>query len=1059
MTVTDPMPTTAPEDGPVLSVVVPVHDAESTLAECLDSVLGQSLADLEVICVDDGSTDGSAAILRGYAARDPRVRVLSQPNLHAGPARNAGLAAASGRWVHFLDADDRVLPFAYEVLVRKAERAGLDVLRCAAIDWDEGRGCYVEVPRDSLSKLRPGDFGRLVGCEEGSPLWQVSVAPWSAVYRRSFLVERGIRFNDLICVNDRSFFAAVLTCARRTMVARDRLVWHRVGQAGSLRGVRARHFDCEFRSIDVVVARLAADDVPLEVQGRVLAAEFADLGVWLRRFCDGSPEGDAIARQAAAYVGTYDGPFAHLLRAAYRDALRAVATGRAGGDPAPEARPVREACAHPKVSVAVPVCNVEDYLSDALHCLVTQTLDDIEFVCVDDGSTDGSAAILREFAALDGRIRVLSGPNGGYGRAMNRAIDAARGDYLGILEPDDLVPPTMYAELLAEAERSRADLVKADFCRFVVAPDGSLVERPCRLSADLGDYGRVLRPLDEPRTFQFPMNTWSGIYAVPFLRRWHIRHNETPGASYQDNGFWFKTFCRAERALFVGRTYYMNRRDNPNSSMFSRGKMWCVTEEYRLIGEWLDEDPALRERVDPIFQQKRFSNLMVTYRRLAPELQPEYLRHISDELAGPLAEGRLHEEAFPPAQWAQLHEIVADPDGWGSRVRVSAVMPVHDAEPHLREALDGLLARNEVPFELICVDDGSTDGSLAILREYEARDARVRVVSQTNAGAGAARNAGMALARGEYLAFLDADDVFEPHMLRVAYERAHLLGADVVVWRSDDLDDGTGLRTPAPHTIKRELLPAEEPFAGADIELNVFRAFVGWPWDKLFRADFVRERGLRFQELRTTNDALFVFSAIVGAGRICTVDEVLAHHRRAVGSLSVTRERSWWCFHEALLALRARLREWGLWDRREQDFVNYALYFSLWQLHTLRGPAYRELHAALRGGWLEELGVLGHGMDYFYDRGDWECLCHLLELDAEGYLQWRAGELEARLRARRPVEQGAARELAAERRRADRLARELERVRSSTGWRVGRALTWPFRALKRRLQDGPARSG
>ena len=1062
---------------PKLSAIVSVRAAAADLAlETLDSALGQSLDDLEVVCVCDGPVPDP---LRARAAQDPRVRALEAAGASVGAARNLGLAGATGDYVHFLDAGDRVLPWAYEVVVRKAERRGADVVRCAGTVWDEARGCHVGDPRATLEGLRPGDFGRVLGAEGPDVLLRAGVETSLVLWRRAYLEARGLAFAELEHAGERPLWAAVVAGGGRLMVERDRLC--RLWRAGTPRkeGAWEARVSCQCRAFELVGARCAADGAPAELCERVLAAEAARVGELLRECAAeaaarlGADRSPAASRGGAAAPLTddpelaralgaaldlaraSDAPFSHLLRAELRD-VRADLARHVVARPLPEARPERPSCAHPKVTVAVPVCNVEDYLSEALHSLVTQTLDDIEFVCVDDGSTDGSAAILREFAALDGRIRVLSGPNGGYGHAMNRAIDAARGDYLGILEPDDFVPPAMYAELLAEAERSRADLVKADFHRFAVGPDGELVCRLERLSPDASLYGRVLRPLDEQRAFQLVMNTWSGIYSVSFLRRWHIRHNETPGASYQDNGFWFKTFCRAERALFVRRPYYMNRRDNPNSSMFSRGKMWCVTEEYRLIGEWLDEDPVLRAQVEPIFYQKKLSNLMVTYRRLAPELQGEYLCHIRDELAGPLERGLVSRELVGEALWQQLAEIVADPVAYHERVRVSVVMPVHDDEAHLRETLDGLLVRNEVAFELICVDDGSTDGSLAILREYEARDARVRVTSQANAGAGAARNAGMALARGEYLAFLDADDIYDPSMLRQAYDRGHAQGADVVVVGADEYHDDTGAYVPTPWTIHDRLLPAERPFSADDVELDLFKAFVGWPWDKLFRREFVVENGLRFQEIRTSNDMLFVFSAVARAERITVVRDVLAHHRKASGTLSVTREQSWWFFHEALLALRAQLREWGLWDVREQDFVNYALHACLWNLHSLRGPAYHELYDALRGGWLEELGVAGRPRGYFYAAGEWESLQKLVSLTSEEYLFWRLGELGRRPPAR-AEDAEATHELAAERRRADRLARELERVRASTGWRVGRALTWPFRALKRRLQDGPAR--
>ena len=91
---------------PKISVIIPIYNSEKYLEECLDSILNQTLKDIEIICVDDGSTDNSLTILENYAQRDKRIQIFSQQNLHAGIARNHGLEKASGEYVHFMDSDD-----------------------------------------------------------------------------------------------------------------------------------------------------------------------------------------------------------------------------------------------------------------------------------------------------------------------------------------------------------------------------------------------------------------------------------------------------------------------------------------------------------------------------------------------------------------------------------------------------------------------------------------------------------------------------------------------------------------------------------------------------------------------------------------------------------------------------------------------------------------------------------------------------------------------------------------------------------------------------------------
>lgn len=117
-------------------------------------------------------------------------------------------------------------------------------------------------------------------------------------------------------------------------------------------------------------------------------------------------------------------------------------------------------------------------------------------------------------------------------------------------------------------------------------------------------YNVVFDPSNEPEALRYVMNTWSGIYRNEFLRKYNIRHHETPGASFQDNGFWIQTFCFAKRAMILDKPYYMNRRDNPNSSVNSPEKVYCMNEEYKYIKAILSKDPELWDRFKGYYSLK-----------------------------------------------------------------------------------------------------------------------------------------------------------------------------------------------------------------------------------------------------------------------------------------------------------------------------------------------------------------------------------------------------------------------------------------------------------------------
>lgn len=204
----------------LLSIIIPVYNAERYLQSCLDSILKQSFQDVEVICVDDGSKDGSLAVLTGYKAKDSRITVLRQDNGGQGAARNLGLKIAQGDYVYFMDADDELLATNMcECLHNEVVREGLDVLFFdAEICYDEGMENMVIV--DSGHYIRRHNYSSVYMGRELLVLFlkkrEYSESSCLAIYRRSFLEENNIRFpSERIFYEDNIFMTRVLLAAKR----------------------------------------------------------------------------------------------------------------------------------------------------------------------------------------------------------------------------------------------------------------------------------------------------------------------------------------------------------------------------------------------------------------------------------------------------------------------------------------------------------------------------------------------------------------------------------------------------------------------------------------------------------------------------------------------------------------------------------------------------------------------------------------------------------------------------------------------------------------------------
>lgn len=330
------------------------------------------------------------------------------------------------------------------------------------------------------------------------------------------------------------------------------------------------------------------------------------------------------------------------------------------------------------------------YLEECMESIIHQTLKDTEIICINDGSTDNSLHILEQYANQDDRIILINKENGGYGIAMNIGLEKATGEYIGIVEPDDFVPVTMYEELYRKAMKYDLDFIKADFYRFKRDQTGNMELVYNHLSQNPEHYNKIFNPSTTPDAMRFIMNTWSGIYRRSFLEKYHIRHNETPGASFQDNGFWFQTFVFAERAMILDKPYYMNRRDNPNSSVFNSQKVYCMNREYDHIRDIIMEYPELWERFKGMYWYKKFFNYMGTLQRIENEFKKEYVLRFGAEFQRGFILGEIDKTLFTDKTWEKIELLISNPRQY---YQTKVLPPIR--EQKLRVRIEKLQKKNQ----------------------------------------------------------------------------------------------------------------------------------------------------------------------------------------------------------------------------------------------------------------------------------------------------------------------------------------------------------------------------
>ena len=319
-----------------------------------------------------------------------------------------------------------------------------------------------------------------------------------------------------------------------------------------------------------------------------------------------------------------------------------------------------------KVSVLVPVYNVEQYLPQCLDSILAQTLKDIEIICIDDGSKDSSGDILDQYAEKDSRVRVIHKENGGYGKALNTGMQAAKGEYIGIVESDDFAAPDLYEKLYNAAEKHRAQIAKSNFYRYWSKPKEKVKAEPVLKNLP---YNQVIHPWAYQRLFRIQPSIWSGIYKREFLLEHHISFLETPGAAYQDTSFTFKVFAAAERVVLLPDALLYYRQDNENSSVHSVEKASYVRTEYEEINRFLNQKKAYNILHD-IRNEAMFHTYVWNYVRLKPELCEAFLQDMQRDFLQLQQKEQLQMDKLSAADARMLNLIINEPEQFWMKEQV-----------------------------------------------------------------------------------------------------------------------------------------------------------------------------------------------------------------------------------------------------------------------------------------------------------------------------------------------------------------------------------------------------
>lgn len=262
-----------------------------------------------------------------------------------------------------------------------------------------------------------------------------------------------------------------------------------------------------------------------------------------------------------------------------------------------------------------------------------------------------------------------------------------------------------------------------------------------------------------------------------------------------------------------------------------------------------------------------------------------------------------------------------------AQVKVSVIIPIYNACDYIRPALDSVIDQTLKEIEIICVDDGSTDRSLDIVKEYRKRDERIRIVTETNAGPGLARNNGLRRARGEYVLFLDADDFFEPTLAEDMYCEAVRNDLDITIAEYDIYNSKKATFRPNAESDHSKIYEGGKVTGKNEYPDFILQSNTGSAWNKLFKRSFLLEKQISFlEDVKMFEDVYFTVCALAFAERVGKIDKVLMHHRVYSEQSRARLFKKYYAqVPEVYAKIKAFLMRGGMYEPLAKSFLNLSV--------------------------------------------------------------------------------------------------------------------------------------
>lgn len=544
-----------------------------------------------------------------------------------------------------------------------------------------------------------------------------------------------------------------------------------------------------------------------------------------------------------------------------------------------------------KISVIIPVYNGEKFIQECLDSITNQSLNEIEIICINDGSTDNTLDILNEYSSRDNRIKIITTENNGQGHARNLAINEAKGEYILFVDADDYIDLNSCGLLYSRAKSDDLDMLFFQLTNYMEVSGNivntDLYDHKCLIDKGITEHTVFNNSNFKDCLFKIPVCPVSKLYKTEFLRENNLYFPEN--IIFEDNLLFYESYFKGNKFGFLEEHLYYRRRHNDSTTQSFNKKFFDIVkvtnlmldlfkklkkyEEYKnelinhtfsMIKEWFNKTP--------LYLKNEFFLIVKSDFKGFNELKDDFLNNLEKEyinLWHCIIKANDYIDFLPINK---LSNVEYSYNKSKKIYKISIIIPTYNTGSMLHRTLMSI-ENQSLGFEdieVLLIDDASTDKeTLDIIHEYcDKYDNVNSILLNENIGSpGTSRNIGVKEAAANYIMFLDHDDFFEVDACEKLYSVMLKNDADVVFGRYNSIDDNQfGIIE----------YPKEKQGYFKDISEN--ERIVAYPppsiWTKLFKKDLITINNIMFPPL-LGEDAIFMSKVFTNAKGIVYLGDLL----------------------------------------------------------------------------------------------------------------------------------------------------------------------------------------